>query len=104
MIANGDTAGVVVPVLGSGRIRIVALITGAGGTLAAKWRLADHKTNQTVVQPATVPLVAATEAKLDIGVTPDFNYGYAYLEVSILSAGAVVVSYVDVFQMPGPTG
>lgn len=93
-IANGDTAGCLVNVLGSGRIRIVALVTGAAATLAAKWRLADHVTNQATNQPATVALVAGTENILDILINP----GYGYLEVTILSAGAVVVSYVDVFM------
>lgn len=93
-IANGDTNLVLVNVLGSGRIRVVALVTGAGGTLAGKWRLADHITNQATNQPATVALVAATENVLDIPNNP----GYAYLEVSILAAGALTVSYVDVIQ------
>lgn len=93
-IGNGLANGVVVNVLGSGRVRIVALVTGAAATLRARWRLADHLTNQLTNQPADVALVAGTENILDIPNNP----GYAYLEVSILSAGAVVVSYVDVFQ------
>jgi hypothetical protein len=93
-IANTDDNFVVVNVLGSGRIRIVALVTGAAATLRARWRLADHLTVQASNQPADVPLVAGTENVLDIPNNP----GYAYLEVHLISAGAVVVSYVDVFQ------
>lgn len=93
-IANTDDNVVVVNVLNSGRIRIVALVTGAAATLRARWRLADHRTAQATNQPADVPLVAGTENILDIINNP----GYAYLEVHIISGGAVVVSYVDVFQ------
>jgi hypothetical protein len=93
-IGVGIQGGEVVNVLGSGRIRIVAKYSAAG-TLAAKWRLADHLTNQATNQPATVALVANTENVLDIPNNP----GYAYLEVSITDGGAGgTVSYVDVFQ------
>lgn len=94
VINANDTAGVVVKIAGSGRIRIVALVSAAG-TLTAKYRLADHVTNQALNQPATVALVAATENILDIANNP----GYFYLEVSIVNgAGASTVSYVDIFM------
>jgi len=94
VIPANDTNGVVVNILGSGRIRLVVLVSAAG-TLTAKFRLADHLTNQALNQPATVALVAATENILDIV----NNQGYGYLEVTIVNgAGASTVSYVDVFM------
>ena len=94
----GDTNGVVVNVLGAGRIRIIAKYSVAG-TLQAKWRLADHITDQATNQPNTVALVANTENVLDITNNP----GYAYLEVSILDGGTGgTVAYVDVvMNTPG---
>lgn len=98
IIAANDTNGVVVNVLGSGRIRVVALVS-AGGTLRLRWRLADHLTS--LATPASnpadpgTPLVAATELVVDVPINP----GHAYLEVAVVNGAAPsTVTYVDVFQ------
>lgn len=94
VIANLGTNGRVVNVLGSGRIRIVAKY-GQAGNLVAKWRLADHLTDQTVSPIAPVALVANTENLLDIANNP----GYGELEISIVdTGGGAAVAYVDVFM------
>jgi len=100
IIPANDTNGVVVACAGSGRIRIAAKVS-AGGTLRARWLLADHVTTVTVVaanpfDPGTA-LVANTELVLDIASNP----GHAYLEIAVVNAGAPsTVAYVDVFQTP----
>lgn len=98
VIAAGDTNGIVVPILGVGRFRVIALLSAAG-TLQVKFRLADHVTDQATNQPATVPLVAATENVLDV----TNNQGYAYAEITVVNGGAPsTVSYVDVVRsIPG---
>lgn len=94
VLGVGVQNGQVVNILGSGRIRIMAKYSAAG-TLAAKFRLADHLTNQATNQPATVALVANTENVLDIANNP----GYGELEISITDGGAGgTVAYVDVFM------
>ncbi|HKC40361.1 MAG TPA: hypothetical protein VKC15_12530 [Gemmatimonadales bacterium] len=95
VIANADDNFGVVNILGSGRIRVVALVTVSPATLRVRFRLADHLTAQATNQPADIALVAGTENVLDIVNNP----GYAYMEVHIISGGAgCAVSYVDVFQ------
>jgi hypothetical protein len=95
-IANAQTNKVLVPILGARVIRIRALVTGAAGTLKARYvRPTDHATEYTSGQPADVPLVAGTEVTMDIITCA----GEHYLSVQILSAGALVVSYVDVAQL-----
>lgn len=100
IIPANDTNGVVVPVSGSGRIRVLAKVS-AGGTLRLRWRLADHTTS--VATPASNPadpgtaLVANTELVIDVPNNP----GAAYLEVAVVNGAAPsTVAYVDVMQTP----
>jgi hypothetical protein len=98
VIPANDTNGVLVAVAGSGRIRVIVL-TSAAGTLRLRWRLADHKTNVTVVaaNPTDTAILAATELVVDVLINP----GHAYLEVAIVNGGAPsTVSYCDTFQTP----
>jgi hypothetical protein len=102
IIAANDTNGVVVNVMGAGRIRVIAKVSAAG-TLRLRWRLADHLTDLATAasnpaDPGTA-LVAATELVIDIPNNP----GHAYLEVAVVNgAGASTVSYVDVvMNTPG---
>lgn len=97
-IANAQTAKVLVAILGARVVRIRARVSGAGGTLKARYVYpTDFATEYTAGQPADVPLVAGTEVVMDIITVA----GEAYLLVQVLSAGALVVDYVDVSQLPG---
>ena len=94
-IPNAQTNKVLVAIWGARVVRIRALITGAAGTLKARYVGPDHATEYASGQPADVALVAGTENVMDITTVA----GEMYLSVQILSAGAVVVSYVDVAQL-----
>lgn len=98
VIVASDTNAELINVLGAGRIRIYANVSGQATTLRARWRLADNITDDTTAaaHPADVALAAATENIMDIPNNP----GHAYLEVQIVNGavGPVTVNYVDVFQ------
>ena len=102
VIAANDVNGIVVNVLGTGRIRIAAKVSAAG-TLRVRWRLADHLTN--VATPASNPddpgtaLVGGTELVRDYPNNP----GMGEMEVAVVNgAGASTVSYIDVFMTDNP--
>lgn len=102
IIAANDTNIEVIPVLGAGRIRVVAKVSAAG-TLRLRWRLADGLTSLATAasnpaDPGTA-LVAGTELVLDVAANP----GFAYLEIAIVNGAAPsTISYVDVFcSQPG---
>lgn len=100
VIPANDTNGVVVACAGSGRIRVIALVS-AGGTLRLRWRRADHVTSVATVasnpaDPGTA-LVGGTELVVDVAANP----GHGYLEVAVVNGAAPsTVSFVDVFQTP----
>ncbi|HYL22487.1 MAG TPA: hypothetical protein VEU74_12050 [Gemmatimonadales bacterium] len=102
IIAANDTNGEVIPVLGSGRIRVVAKVSAAG-TLRLRWRLADHVTDLATAasnpaDPGTA-LVANTELVIDVPNNP----GHAFLEIAIVNGAAPsTIAYVDVFQTNTP--
>lgn len=95
-IAANDVNLVVVHCLGAGRVRVRARVTGGGGNIRARYRMADHKTAATAGNPADVALVTAVENVMDFDAK-----GAAHVEVGIANgAGANVIDYVEVELLP----